>query len=127
MFIFLLLFKNSLFGFVRSTNFLHLISSQCGSLDTFHALINTKLVCCLRNIFGLLLLFCTGDPLGPDSSSNDVLHLVDMSCSFESDAGKHEEPGGACDMDCVTHSGRVMKRLLVEFSYSLTFMHQASA
>jgi len=90
MFIFLLVFKNTFFWFVRSTNFLHLISSQFSSLDTFHALINTKLVCCWRNIFGLLLLFCTGDSLGPDSSAVDVLHLADMFSYFGSDTGKHE-------------------------------------
>jgi hypothetical protein len=29
--------------------------------------------------------------------------------------------GGACELDCVTLSGRAMKRSLVEFIYSLTF------
>jgi len=86
-----------------------------------------KLVCCWRNIFGLLLLLCTGDSLGLDSSSFDVLHLAGMSSYFGSDTGKHELPGSACDVDCVIYSGRVMKRLLVDFIYSLTFMHQASA
>jgi len=127
MLIFLLVFKNSLFWFLTSTNFLHLMSSQFSSLDTFHSLINTKLVCCWRNIFGLLLLFCTGDSLGPDSSNFYVLHPTGMSFYFGSDTGKHEWPGSACYVDCVTYSGRVMKRLLVEFIYSLIFMHQASA
>ena len=103
-----------------------MISSQFSSLDTFYSLINTKLVCCWRNIFGLLLWFCTGDSLRPDSSSFDVLRVDGMFSYFGRDKGKHEWPASAYDVVFVTYSGRVMKRLLVEFIYSLTFMHQAS-
>lgn len=82
----------------------------------------------LEKHFGLLLLFCTGDSLGPNTSGGDVLHPAGMFSYFGSDTEKHEWPGSACDVDCVTHSGRVMKRLLVaSIYYNLTFMHQASA